>query len=364
MLKHLGFLAGALFLPLTVLAGELPVGIQLDIGVIIPLTGPLAEYGQAFQNGMELAKHDSPDVSKNCRFIVEDSLYDSKTAVSIFQKLVTVSHVPIIYNWGGPTSEAVAPLAGRNNVALFVWSADPAVAEKHENVIRFANSGADYGGTLANFLFDQGHRSVGIVAAENQYIGAILSGFQRGSQGKFSVEVIASHLPAEQDFRTTITRIKDRQYDAVGIFLLSGQVSTFVNQLQDQRIHLPLFGTDFFESMTEIKRSRGGMVGSVFANNKVTSDFRQTYVRQFGNDLQINHAANGYDFTKFMCETVKPQLKTLSSREILDRSVASHSVNGKQGTAIFTTSDLGDKYFRFPVVIRKITENAIVTEKE
>lgn len=82
----------------------------LRVGLVLPLTGVLAEYGQAFQNGVNLALSDSSEVAKNCTFISEDSKYDSKTAVAAFHKL-TSSNLSVVYNWGGPTSEALAPLA-------------------------------------------------------------------------------------------------------------------------------------------------------------------------------------------------------------------------------------------------------------
>jgi len=336
---------------------------QLKVGMILPLTGALAEYGQAFQNGVRLAERDSGEVSKNCSFLVEDSKYEPKTAVAAFQKLVATDGVSVIYNWGGSTSEAIAPLADRSKVALFVWSADPRVAEGRQAVIRFSNSGADYGGTLAKFLIARGYTKVGIVKTENQYIEAILDGLKGAAKDDLKLEIVDSYQPSESDFRPTVTKLKTRRFDALGVFLLSGQVSQFINQLKAQQLNSPIFGTDFFESMTEVKHSHGGMVGSVFANNEVTAGFRNVYVKEFGNDLQINHAANGYDFTMFMCERLRPQIEQTSSHEILTRAAAVTTFTGKQGEAVFTRSDRGDKYFRFPVVIRRIRPDEIVTER-
>lgn len=335
---------------------------QLKVGVIVPLSGPLAEYGQAFQNGVKLAELDAPDLGNNCTFLFEDSRYDSKTAVSAFQKLISEEKVPVVYNWGGPTSEALAGIADRNLVTLFVWSAEPRVAENRQRVIRFANSGFDYGSVLMQYLVSKGYKSVGIVKAENQYIDSILSGFQKAAQGKIQIDIIDNYQPVEQDFRPTVTKLKARHYDSLGVFLLSGQVSQFVNQLKAQHVDIPLFGTDFFESMTEVQQSHGGMTGAVFANNQVSTDFREAYVRKFGIDLQINHAANGYDFATFLCQKIAPQLEAKSAQEIFERAIHTSSYAGKQGLATFELSGAGDRYFKFPVVIRRIKEAEIVSE--
>lgn len=353
-----------LLVPLLALAEGAPGAAKLQVGTIVPLTGPLAEYGQAFQNGVALARKDFSAIARNCDFIVEDSKYDSKTAVAAFQRLLSSGQVQAVYNWGGPTSDALAPLAERKEVALFVWSADPKVAEGRQHVIRFSNSGADYGKTLADYLIRKGYRSVGIVQTENQYIAAIFDGLRSAAGASLSIETVDTYQPADSDFRATITKLKGRKYDALGIFMLSGQVSNFVKQLTAQQLQLPLFGTDFFESMTEVRESNGGMVGAVFANNEVSPDFRSQYLAAYHNHLQINHAANGYDFARFLCQVIKPTLSSQSFDEILRAAAAHASFSGKQGEALFVQSAQGDRYFRFPVVIRKITSNEIVTESK
>ena len=43
------------------------------IGVIAPLSGPLAEYGLASQNGIELARSQHPELFNHIEFIYENS---------------------------------------------------------------------------------------------------------------------------------------------------------------------------------------------------------------------------------------------------------------------------------------------------
>ena len=331
------------------------------VGVILPLTGPVAEYGKAVQNGMALASEESAEISRNCSFVVEDSQYDPKTAVGLFRKLTTVDKASVIYNWGGPTSDALAPLADPNDVALFVWSADPRVSEGRSRVIRFSNSGMDYGGTIAAYLMKRGYKKIGIVKTNNQYIDAILSGVT-SSAPSLHVETIDAFQPGDQDFRSTVSKLRAHRYDVLGVFLLSGQVSQFVKQLRAQSVDTPLFGADFLESMTEVQQSNGGLVGAVFANNEVSEKFRDRYTARFGNELQINHAANGYDFANFLCRQLGAELKGKSSIQISERVAEERTVVGEQGTGVFTKSQQGDKYFKFPVVVRRIEPTKIVTD--
>ena len=60
---------------------------------------------------IEAAKRDHPDLFKNVEFLYEDSAWDAKTSVSAFNRLRNEPGVGLIYNWGNPTTEAIAPLA-------------------------------------------------------------------------------------------------------------------------------------------------------------------------------------------------------------------------------------------------------------
>lgn len=333
----------------------------LKVGVILPLTGPLAEYGIAVRNGIELARREKPLIDSRCSFLMEDSRYDSSSAVTIFQKLVSTNQARVIYNWGGPTSEALAPIAARKDVPLFVWSADPRVSEGRPPVIRFANSGADYGKMLANHLRKRGFRKVAIFKTDNQYLDAIFAGLTAAATG-LQVDLVDSFQPGDKHFRSSVAKLKRADYDAVGLFLLSGQVSLFSAQLRGMGLQMPIFGTDFFESMTEVEQSKGALIGATFANNEVSADFLARYIAAFGNEVQINHAANGFDFAVFLCERLGPDLNMTSSADIVSRTLKTSRFTSQQGEASFIASSAGDKYFHFPVVIRRIESSRIVTD--
>lgn len=56
------------------------------VGVIVPLSGPLAEYGMAIVNGITLAKEQYPEKLKSRDFSIEDSAYKTTQALAAFNK--------------------------------------------------------------------------------------------------------------------------------------------------------------------------------------------------------------------------------------------------------------------------------------
>ena len=70
------------------------------VGAILPLTGPVADYGVAVKNGFELAKSDHPATFKNVEIVYQDSSYDGKTAVNAFNALFARGDINLYYVWG------------------------------------------------------------------------------------------------------------------------------------------------------------------------------------------------------------------------------------------------------------------------
>lgn len=331
---------------------------RIKIGVLAPLTGPLAEYGVAAQNGIELARSQHPDKFKTIDFLYEDSQWDAKTAVAGFRKLTSESRVSLVFNWGNPTSEAVAPLAERGKIPLLALTLDPRIAVNRKYVIRVTNSADDFAKVMAAYLEKQGYRRIGIVIAENTYVEGLLNGLKRSLSDKVSVEVVDRYGIQDQDFRTTVVKLGEKKFDAIGVFLISGQVSTFYRQLSAQGIKTPTFGTDFFESTTEIKLSEGGMNGAVYPHLGITPKFDTDYKSRFGNDYQIAYAGNAYDMAMVIAK-VFSESTGISSDEIVTKLNAVKDESGIGGTFSYMDTADDGPHFHYPVQMKRIEAGII-----
>ena len=68
-----------------------------EIGVVIPLSGEVASYGQRAQRGMQLAQkdwkaHGKPEIG----LIFEDDQSETSKAVTATQKLIDINKVPVV----------------------------------------------------------------------------------------------------------------------------------------------------------------------------------------------------------------------------------------------------------------------------
>jgi len=329
------------------------------VGTILPLTGSLAEYGVATQNGIKLAQEEHPELFRNIEFIYEDSQYDGAKAIAAFNKLRTIDEVNLMYNWGTEPGRALAPISERAGFPLVTMSHDPTVGEGKHHVIRFVNPGEDFSSVQVQWLKMKKFKKIGIVKTELSYLNNFLAGVSKHLAPDQTLTVIDDFSTSDNDFKTSITKIKSGDFDIIGVLLLSGQISQFYRQAEQLKLSLPTFGTDFFDSTSEVKDANGAMNGAVFANIAISDSFYKRYFDKFKNDFQIAYAGNGYDFAMLAAQLFKSD--KMKGEDILNALRNAGSRKGENGEFEFKVGPNNDQYFLFPVVMREIKDRKIIT---
>lgn len=334
---------------------------QFCVGMVLPLSGPVAEYGTAIRNGVTIAQNKFPHRFSRIKFLYEDSQYIPARAVSAFKRLKELNQADLIYTFGGSVSEVVAPIGQQLKVATLISSIDPAAKIGKEYVLRFSNPSEDFGSVLVKELRLKGARDIAIVLTENHYLNSLLSGLSQSLQAQERLQVLATYQPADQDFKTVVAKLRHRKPDILGIFLLPGQVASFYRELNLQNVEINTFGSDVFESSTEISAAGENMRGAFFANHDVETWFREQYKDTFGNDHQIGYAGQAYDLANFLGQLFSSQKIKLSAKQILHTLRTSEPQQGVTGQFSFIKIADGDEYFSFPIRLRKITASGIVS---
>ena len=121
--------------------------------------------------------------------------------------------------------------------------------------------------------------------------------------------------------------------------------------MKEQRVSVATFGTDFFEDSNEIASAAGQMEGAVFANNEVDASFGARYIQRYGDDVQLTYAGNGYDFAMLACESVKGMR---TPEAIVSALGSQRARRGMLGEYRYVEGADGDRYFKFPIVLKAI----------
>jgi len=103
------------------------------------------------------------------------------------------------------------------------------------------------------------------------------------------------------------------------------------------------------------------MNGAVFSNHTVNEEFRKRYTTQYKNDYQLPNAGLAYDLAFFVSKLFAAETLNITPEYVLTRLKRSQAQDGVSGRFSYKTSDNGDKYFEFPIVLRQVRESSVVT---
>lgn len=330
------------------------------VGVILPLSGPAADYGLSMQNSIHLAQKDFPKLFQNIEFVFEDAEYHTHKAVSAFHKLVDVNSVDIVYTWGLSFCKALAALAEQRKVPLIGQCIESEATADKKYVIKFMNPVDDYLKPQVHYLHKNGYKHIGVLVAEHPYLDDMLDSLMRNLLSDQSVVVLDRFPISEMNLRSTITKIRQRNFDAIGVFLYPGQIAQFFRQAKEQNLAVPAFGTNFFESSSEILAAGGSMDGTHYVHNLVNENFITRYEKTFGKASQIGFGALAYEFARLTAELFGREPTNPSSEEILRRYA---SIKQRAGIAVgdftFHQNPKSGKSFTFPLGIKEIKDSKI-----
>src|ERR1700676_5732644 len=164
-------------------------------GVVMELTGPAGEYGQAGAKSVEMAFRDLNDAggAHGCKLVTDtrDSQSQGNVAVDVATQLVQVKKVPAII--GGIISSVSIPIltsvtAAAGVVQVSPASSSPTLTElgrqgKTNGVFfRTITSDALQGTAAAKFALDQGLKKLSIIHVNNDFGATMVAEFSKASK--------------------------------------------------------------------------------------------------------------------------------------------------------------------------------------
>lgn len=339
-------------------AADLP---PFRIGIVAPFTGELKAYGKAILAGLEIARAEKPELFSRVQFILQDDGGSEAKAIRAFQKLRGSDKVMLIYAWGSVAADSIAPLAEETSAPVVLVSNNPASALNKKWVFRFSNYAEQYALVLLSYLRSKDVKRIGIVRADVDYINSLIASLKTHLRENESLVELASVQPDDTDLEPVLRSVTGLQIDGLGVFLAPGQISRFFREATGKYSAKVIFGTDDFNSMSEVKSAGEAMIGSTFPGNTVENWFSDRYSKVMGNDLHIVTAANAYDFAVLAAGLFRDlpdkQRNPDKIRELLRLGRTRASALGEYK---LRESEKGGQFFDFPISMRRVRGDRIV----
>lgn len=218
---------------------------EIKIGVVTPLTGGVAYWGESSRAGIRLAEAEFKERGLNVSIILEDGQLDPKTALSAAQKLVNVDHVDAMYSEFNPAAIAVSSFL-KDKEIIQIYDATPvsplALSENFfKTYLNYQVSCRE----VAEVLKSRGYKKVGVLKMNLEHGDLCAKGITEVYGGDVAIE---SYNPGVPDFRTLLSKL-----DAAGadvIFHASFQPETIASLKHMRSLGLAQPFTGLAETMT------------------------------------------------------------------------------------------------------------------
>jgi branched-chain amino acid transport system substrate-binding protein len=202
---------------------------QIVIGTIQDLSGPVAAYGKAARNGIQLRVDEINEQGgihgRKIVLIVEDNAYDPKRAVLAAQKLVNQDKVFLIASHiGTPMNNAAMPVMFEKGVINFFPLSAGREMYDPPNKLKFA-SVASYHDTMrmnvAKLYKDKGAKNACVLYQDDDYGLEVVRGAEAGLKDiGAAMGEKTTYKRGATDFSSQIARLKSSGCD----FLILGTI--------------------------------------------------------------------------------------------------------------------------------------------
>ncbi|CAH0272876.1 ABC transporter substrate-binding protein [Roseomonas sp. CECT 9278] len=260
------------------------------MGSLFPMSGPSAEFGEAFTRGAQVAlQHIAADnlLRRPVRLQSEDSQALPQPSVVAMNKLISVDRAHwVLVSWTA-TSKAVAPIGDRAKTIMVNGGAvGPDLAGLSPyfwNVIALAHLEVQ---VMVPFLVRQRNaKRVALVYVDDPLGDAIL-GQLRTNLPRAGGELVGSFsVPrAAQQFGPVVARVRQTRPDAVYVASFGAQNAQIVKALRDNGVTQTIcsysaFGIDSLRTMPEAE-------GAIFTSQKLDLTGAHALTRRFATDFQ------------------------------------------------------------------------------
>jgi len=289
----------------------------ITVGVLAPLTGANAIYGEVTRQGVDLAVQEINDVAgKNVlKVVYEDDRMSPKDGVNAFKRLVADKDPAVIIGpFGSSVVLAVAPQANETETIIISASATAdGIAQAGDFVFRITPPNSKQGSDIADFSHNiLNKNSAAIIFQKNDYGQTLRSSFEGAFKGHggtiISIEGVASETT---DFRAIISKLKVAKPEIVFFPLHSQEATLFLRQAGELGLDSIFISADGAMTSTLIKGAGVASEGAYFSTLALAygkadaeiSKFNTTFNAKY-NTQPDAYAPYYYDVTKLVYQAI------------------------------------------------------------
>lgn len=244
-----------LLLPGTLVQAAEPI----KIGLILPITGPAAAYGDMALSGIKLAHADRPKVlGRPVKLILTDNKSDKVESTNAANRLIQRDSVAaIIGALSSSPTLAAAPIAEKAGIPLVSgWATNPLVTKGKRYIFRTCFIDPFQGGVAANFAYkDLKARKAAVMMDVSRDYSVGLGSFFIRSFKKLGGKIVhlAKYSHGDQEFSAQLGAIKAAQPDIIYLPGYLPQEPLIIRQAREMGLEQPFLSGDAAQADETVK---------------------------------------------------------------------------------------------------------------
>lgn len=324
---------------------------MIKIGVVAPLTGGAAGYGEPFVKSIGLAEADFDSANNKYQFIFEDDESNPAKSASAAQKLINIDKVDAIITTTSGTGNAVKPIATANKTPHICVCVDIGVADNITNFIYTPLPKMEAEAWVAEAL-NRGVKKVAIVAQNQAGMNLIVGHIKEGLQARGIAVVSEDRFePGTKDFKTLLAKAKATEPDVYLIAAFPPAIDIIGQEARNLGIHnMSGVGT------IAIANPLANYNGSWFTDVRlVDQNFKNRFELAFPDiRFSVRTAPYGYDVANILMKAFE------SGDDVATHIINLKSYDGKVGNI---TKGVNAGSFSAPLGIWEIQDGEVVMVK-
>lgn len=292
----------------------------IKIGVILPLTGPIASAGEFAKQGVERAVADLISAGGNLEVIFEDNGYDSKIGLGAYNKLKIVDNVDAVVVFGSPVAMPLIPIVNVDEIPMLALTASPAYSTPDDYAFRIVGTADKEAQVTADVLIDKlGKKRIAVLYLNNDYGFGALASFKKYVSDRANIVAEESSAPGQTDYRSQLAKIKSTNPEAIFLATLYREAGAILKQAKEVGINVPIMcgqPCDVPELFSVAGPAAEGLL-VVAPTNNAPEEFVERYRNVYGQDFMSYLTLRHYDAIKILAKVGEGCINSNYSGECL-----------------------------------------------
>jgi len=264
---------------------------EVKIGVVLPMTGGVAAFGETSKKGLDVAYEQNHKLSNGdtVKLVLVDDRSDKVEAATAVKKLLDKDGVSVILGEvASSNSMAMAPVAEKAKTPMITHaSTNPRVTKGKKYVTRACFIDPFQGAVMAKYALDNGLKTAVVVTdAKQDYSVGLSKAFKKAytaAGGKIVKTILINS--GDKDFNAQVAAIKAANPGIIAFTGYYNEAALLAKQARDMGVKTPFIGADGvgFPQLIQIagKAAEGFMYTDHFNEAAATSPEAKAYVNAY-----------------------------------------------------------------------------------